>query len=108
MKKRRLIIDDNEVQVVRPVLQSEKLSEDFGRNLDTIAKARLWLTNPFNWHESNMYVLKWNGLIPSVNRNHGMNLVNEPHDDGLPIVVVRQQRDIKNGKKEPVVDIKEE
>ena len=76
----------------------EPLSEDFGRNLDTLEKARLWLTNPHNWHESRLYTLKWNGLLCTVSREHGRRLVEEPWDNGLPWAVVYGQRQIREGR----------
>jgi hypothetical protein len=69
-----------------------KLPESFGRNLDTLEKARLWLTNPHNWHSSRMFIIKWNGLVPSINEGHARRLMTETWDDGLPWSVVYEQR----------------
>ena len=68
------------------------LPESFGRNLDTLEKARLWLTNPHNWHPGTFAILKWNGLLCSVRQDHGERLLREPWDDGLPWCVVFEQR----------------
>jgi len=68
------------------------LSVSFGRSLDTLEKARLWLTNPHNWHESKLFILKWDGLLCSVNKQHGERLVREPWDSGLPWCAVNGQR----------------
>jgi len=76
----------------------EPMPEDFGRNLDTLEKARLWLTNPHNWHKSELYILKWNGLLPTVSESHGRRLTVETWDDGLPWCVVTKQRDIRAGR----------
>ena len=101
MTRKLIIRDCTENDTKAPVIQKEKLPDEFGRNLDTVAKARQWLTNPHNWHEGFSWIIRWNGLLPTVNSTHGMRLVNEPWDDSLPLVVVRQQYDIRNGKKEP-------
>lgn len=67
---------------------TQPLPESFGRNLDTLEKARLWLTNPHNWHSSRLFILKWNGLLCSVSQEHGERLIREPEDNGLPWCVV--------------------
>ena len=76
----------------------QTLSEDFGRNLDTLEKARLWLTNPHNWHDSRLFILKWDGLLCTVNREHGARLIQETWDDGLPWSVVYTQKQIRLGR----------
>lgn len=76
-----------------PTRQSvEPLSEAFGRNLDTLEKARLWLTNPHNWHSSKLFILKWDGLMVTVNEEHGRKLIKEPWDTGLPWCAVFMQK----------------
>ncbi len=111
MPRRLFIVDvDGSEAEAKPtrVLQTGSLSEEFGRNLDTIEKARQWLTHPQNWHVSKMFIVKWNGLLPTLNKEHALRLIDEPHDTGLPQVVVVHQRDLKNGKKteaeEPVAE----
>jgi hypothetical protein len=64
-----------------------------GYNLDTIEKARAWLTHPSNWLTSKLFILKWDGLIPKVSKEHGERLIAETWDDGLPWCVVIGQRD---------------
>lgn len=76
-----------------------KLPDDFGRELETAERARKWLTNPHNWHEGNIFVIKWNGLLCSVSRSHGMRLIDEPWDNGLPEVVAREQIRLRRGGK---------
>ena len=88
-----VIIDETQEGSKREKPEETKpLSEEFGRNLDTIEKARLWLTNPNNWHESSLYILKWNGLLCTVQREHGERLTREPWDDGLPWAAVYGQK----------------
>lgn len=87
----------HEDRVERPQGETNKklvnpLPDSFGRSLDTLEKARLWLTNPHNWHESRLFILKWNGLLPTISREHGMRLQREWWDDGLPWCVVYEQR----------------
>lgn len=85
------------------------LSEEFGRNLDTIAKARQWLTNPHNWLDQDSFVVKWDGLIVKIAKRHGMRLFDEPHDLGLPEVIVREQiRLRKGGRREDEMNEREE
>lgn len=99
---RRLLIVDTDSDVPNTpalVLQTGSLPAEMGKNLDTIAKARQWLTHPQNWHDTNMFIIKWDGLTPSISKQHGMRLIRETHDDGLPTVVVIEQRNMKNGKK---------
>ena len=76
----------------------DPLPESFGRSLDTLEKARQWLTNPHNWHESTLFIIRWNGLIPTVSRKHGMRLQREWWDDGLPWCVVTEQRSRRSRK----------
>jgi len=102
MHAKRMKFIDEISDIVELPIQTEKLSEEFGRNLDTVVKARKWLTNPFNWHEGRLFTIQWNGLLPTVSRYHGLRLIKEPHDDGLPMVVVRWQYDIRNGKKDVI------
>lgn len=68
------------------------LPDSFGRNLDTLEKARLWLTNPHNWHSSKLFILKWDGLNVSVTEEIALRLIREPWDNGLPAVVVSMQK----------------
>lgn len=75
----------------------DPLPDDFGRNLDTVKKARQWLTNPHNWHENENFVLKWDGLLCTVCKKHGKRLIEEMNDNGLPEVVVREQMRIRRG-----------
>lgn len=70
---------------------------DYGRNLDTVAKARAWLTDERNWFKSNMFIIRWDGLTPTVSEHHGKRLQNEPWDDGLAEVVVVRQQGIRAG-----------
>lgn len=78
-------------------LPKEKLAREFGLDLNTIPKARRWLTNPQNWFESQTFILKWDGLVPFICRRHGLRLLQEPWDDGLPEVVVREQMRLRSG-----------
>jgi len=68
------------------------LPESFGRNLDTLEKARLWLTNPHNWHIGKLFIMKWDGLRCTVNEEHGRMLLANPQDDGLPWCAVYGQK----------------
>ena len=90
------IIDETETEnkEVTPT-NIEPLSEDFGRNLDTLEKARLWLTNPHNWHESKLFIMKWDGLLCTVSREHGERLIREPWDNGLPWAAMYGQRALR-------------
>jgi len=92
------IIDETEIGITTAPTNVEPLSEDFGRNLDTLEKARLWLTNHHNWHSSNLFILKWNGLLCTVSREHGQRLLVEHWDDGLPWAVLYGQRQIRSGR----------
>ena len=71
---------------------TQPLPESFGRNLDTLEKARQWLTNPHNWHLGTLAILKWNGLLCTIRQDHGERLLKEPFDGGLPWCVVTEQR----------------
>lgn len=68
------------------------LPETFGRNLDTLEKARLWLLNPHNWHGGTLFILKWNGLLCTVMRRHAERMMENPEDDGLAWCVVKEQQ----------------
>lgn len=67
------------------------LPDSQGYELDTIEKARTWLTNPNNWFRSKLFILKWEGLIPRVSEEHGRRLIEEPWDDGLPWAAMHGQ-----------------
>lgn len=102
MKTRRIKIVDVDIEKPSSLVSKKNtppLSEDFGKNLDTVAKARAWLTNPHNWHESHMSIIKWNGLLCTVNREVAMELLDSPHDNGLPEVIFRDQIRIRKGGK---------
>lgn len=58
--------------------------------LHTEAEARAWLSDPRNWHESEVYVLRWCGLSPTVTRRIGVKLAaGEP--SSLPAFVAGEQ-----------------
>ena len=88
-------------------LNTAPLHESFGRNLDTLEKARLWLTNPHNWHNGTLFILKWDGLLCTVMKEQGERLIRQPHDQGLPWCVVSGQRHRKTkaGKGEKVEEV---
>ncbi len=94
-KKRRIYITD--VIGDAFVLQSDPLPRDFGLNLNTVAKARQWLTNPHNWKGSETLSIKWDGLVPFVCKRRGLRLAMEPWDNGLPEVVVIEQNRLRRG-----------
>ena len=77
----------------------EKLSDHFGRNLDTLEKARLWATNPNNWHEGKLFMVKWDGLLCTVSREVGFRLLAEPWDDGIPWAIMYGQS-VRRAKRE--------
>ncbi len=92
-------LDEGQVVKEPPTKRNtDPLPESFGRNLDTLEKARLWLTNPHNWHTSKLFILKWNGLLCTVNEEHGRRLIEETWDDGLPwCVAYGQERRRRRG-----------
>ena len=106
------IIDytDGGVAELHPTKENtQPLPEAFGRNLDTLEKARLWLTNPHNWHESRLFVLKWDGLIPTIDVQHAKMLLENPQDDGLPWAAMygqakRRERGARGEQMEDVVE----
>lgn len=70
---------------------TEELPDSFGYGLDTVEKARRWITNPKNWFKSELFILRWDGLLPRVCERHGKRLLNEPWDNGLAELVVMEQ-----------------
>jgi hypothetical protein len=58
--------------------------------LYTEAEARAWLSDPKNWHESEVYILKWYGLTPTVTRRIGTLLASGEHSS-LPAFVAEEQ-----------------
>lgn len=70
-----------------------------GRHLTSVEHARIWLTHPANWHDTELFVVKWNGHYVTVNHKRGQELIDRPHDIGLLEVVVWQQKQIKQGRK---------
>lgn len=103
--KRRMLIIDVAGDALEPVLQKDPLPREFGLNLNTIAQARQWLTNPHNWKGSEVIPLKWDGLVPYICKRRGLRLAQEPWDDGLPTVVILEQRRLRRGGKEEEVHI---
>jgi hypothetical protein len=85
---------------------TKPLPESFGRDLDTLEKARLWLTNPHNWHTGKLFILKWNGLLCSIMEEHGKRLLDNPQDNGLPWCAVygQKQRRERGIRGEPLED----
>jgi hypothetical protein len=88
--------DDVKVEQHPTITNTKPLPEAFGRNLDTLEKARLWLTNPHNWHDSKLFIMKWNGLLCTVSRDHGERLLRETWDNGLPWCAVWEQKTRRN------------
>jgi hypothetical protein len=98
MVKRILFFDESKEVVSKKIIRKEDfepLPEEFGKNLSTIEDARKWLTNPHNWHSSNLFVIKWDGLLCTVNERFGQRLIDEPNDIGLLNVAVIDQIRIK-------------
>lgn len=77
------------------------LPATFGENLGTPERARQWLTNPHNWHDTHLYILRWDGYLPTINRDEGLRLLREPWDMGLPEVTVWLQRELRAGRNVP-------
>jgi len=89
-----LVIDCTEAapDTAGPVVEAAPpMTQSMGYELDTVEKARRWLTDPAHWHDDDFFILKWEGLLPTVMTRHGERLVAEPWDDGLPMVVVQGQ-----------------
>jgi hypothetical protein len=82
-----------------PTKQNTKpLPEKFGRNLDTLEKARQWLINPHNWHGGSLFILKWDGLLCTIKKEHALKLIDNPQDMGLPWCVMSAQAKRKSKK----------
>lgn len=95
-----------EISVLPTRSNNAPLPEAFGRNLDTLEKARLWLTNPHNWHSSKLFILKWDGLNVTISEMHGLRLIREPWDMGLPwsVVMTQKKRKAKKDRGESMED----
>lgn len=120
MKQRKLLIVDVEEKApipIAPAVKAEmekiaKLTGDalqaYGRQLDNVNKARAWLMDRRNWFKGQMWIVRWDGLIPTVCENHGEKLYSEPWDNGLPeTVVIGQVRRRESGRdieEDPVVE----
>jgi hypothetical protein len=92
MKKRLLIVDVEEI-TVKPVPGSSRGIDP--KNIQTISQARAWLVDPNNWFPENTRIIRWEGLVPKVSAEHGVKLLNDPKDDGLPWSVVFTQMTLK-------------
>jgi hypothetical protein len=73
----------------------EKPEAKLGGNLNTIEDARRWLLHPSNWFEGRTYIIKWDGLVPTICKEHAERLVREHWDTGMYEVVVRHQLSLK-------------
>lgn len=98
MFKRKLLIVDTSAETGAQQMPLP-LSASFARNLDTVEKAREWLTNPCSWRDGGLFILKWDGLVPYVSKEHGKRLRIETWDNDIPITVVRTQMKIREGTK---------
>lgn len=99
-ERRRLLIVDGEASKITMFptkANTEKLPDEFGKNLDTVSKAYQWLTNPHNWHDGNMFILRWDGLLCTINRTFAHHLLNGTDGQGIPEVVVREQMRLRRG-----------
>jgi hypothetical protein len=107
MESKLKIIDYmDEVQEVKAVEQEKPLPD--GYNLDTIEKARAWLSDPKNWFRSELFVIKWEGLIPKISEKRAKRMLAEPWDDGMPWCVVYGQKERRSKKdRGEELDIKE-
>ena len=94
MKKRLLIVDVEDIQAVKPVPGSSKGVDP--KNLMSALAARKWLTDPNNWFPESTRIIKWEGLVPRIAAEHGIRLLQNTADDGLPAAVVYAQRQIKS------------
>lgn len=116
-KARKLLIvdltDDSPaaIKVIEKTVEQVKLSAltgsafaEYGRDLSTVARARAWLTDSRNWFSGQMYIIKWDGIVPKICSNQGQKLIDEPWDNGLPEVVAVGQRNIREGKREKEED----
>lgn len=69
---------------------------ELGKNLQNLDDAKRWLLHPSNWHDSRVFILKWDGLVPTLSRYHGERLLREEWDTGILEVAVRHQYALKN------------
>jgi len=76
----------------------------YGSTLFTVAKARAWLVDRRNWHLGQMFIIRWNGLRPTICETYGKKLAREWWDDGLPETVIVNQHGIREGRKELELD----
>lgn len=79
---------------------------NYGRNLDTVPRAWAWLADRRNWFKGQMWIIRWDGLTPTITENHGEKLTQGPPvgDPGLAECVVVGQVSRRAGAK----DIEEE
>jgi hypothetical protein len=82
--------------------EPEPLPISFGRNLGTVERAREWLSNPHNWFESELFILRWDGIVPYISRRAAQGMIERTWDDGLPWVAVWKQNELRSGKKEDI------
>lgn len=45
-----------------------------GLDLDTVEGMGTWLSYPANWVRSDLFVLKWDGMVPRLARNYAWNI----------------------------------
>jgi hypothetical protein len=67
-----------------------------GSNLDTVEKARTWLTHPSNWFKSTLFIVKWDGYVPYINAKHARDLLANPSDDFMLRVIMTHQKMLKD------------
>lgn len=67
---------------------------ELGKNISSIDDARRWLSHPTNWFESHLFIVKWDGLVPKVNKDKGRMILNGDRecDSLLACVVVGQRK----------------
>lgn len=75
---------------------------DLGRNLESFEDVAAWLSHPTNWFGGDMYIVKWDGYVPTIAKNHAWQLAPGSYcrDMMLKVVLTEHQRRKRGGFKE--------
>ena len=69
---------------------------ELGRDLKSIEDAHRWLSHPSNWIKSQLFIIKWDGVVPYIEESRGMELLREGFDKSILLSVISQQRERKS------------
>lgn len=72
--------------------------EKLGRMLTTLEEAKAWLLHPSNWFESDLDILRWDGLSPKISRSRALAYLRGETNDDVFLGAIVGQRNRRAGR----------